>query len=137
MYIMDADGTDEEFLVSGTTCLHPSFLPDGRVLYVQLESGYYEIWIINADGSGARSLTGAITALDGDSKFYPTCNFAGTAVAFSFGGSYDGEIYVAPFDGTDLGTPVNVTANITAPCWRPDFGQIRTSLLDTVFNPPI
>ncbi|MHB9026204.1 MAG: TolB family protein [Armatimonadota bacterium] len=134
--IMDADGTNAEVLNDEVSCLHPSFLPDGRILYVQWGGGWGdEVWIVDVDGSNARSLTGPIPALDGVSEYHPTCNDAGTAIAFGVGNQSSGDIYVTPFNGTDLGTPVNVTAEIDAPCWRPDFGRVRTDLLDTVFNP--
>ncbi|MHB9026205.1 MAG: hypothetical protein ACYC7E_18865 [Armatimonadota bacterium] len=141
IYVMDADGTDVSLpLTDGGFNLHPSFLPDGRILFVheegailQTRQGGADIWIMNGDGSGPRNLTDTL----GDDEFYPTSNYAGTAVAFGVGNSSDGDIYVAHFNGANLVSPVNVTADNPNPCWHPAFGRIRTNLLETVFSPPL
>ncbi|MEP6762846.1 MAG: hypothetical protein ABJB66_00985 [Gemmatimonadaceae bacterium] len=40
----------------------PSLFPDGRVAFQSNRSGQWEVWIMNADGSGARQLTGTAVA---------------------------------------------------------------------------
>jgi len=36
----------------------PSWLPDGRLLFQSSRTGQFEVWLMNADGSGQRQLTG-------------------------------------------------------------------------------
>lgn len=36
----------------------PSWLPDGRLLFQSNRTGKFEVWMMNADGSGARQVTG-------------------------------------------------------------------------------
>jgi serine/threonine protein kinase/dipeptidyl aminopeptidase/acylaminoacyl peptidase len=53
------DGIGQYNGVGGLT-----WLPDGRIVYVSRASGSQDVWLMNADGSNARSLTAAETRAD-------------------------------------------------------------------------
>lgn len=118
--IMDADGTDLDLLEGDA--MHPSFLPDGRVLFINEDSNN-EIWVMNPDGSNQVALGNTPQNVS-----FPTCDADGSAIAWAQGLAGSRDIYVAPFNGTNLGAPVNLTTDTTDACWRPAFGLIGSRL---------
>ncbi len=63
IYVMKSDGSEKVQLTSetGADCRFPSWSPDGAKIVFQKDfpslSGTSEIWIMNSDGSGGKSLT--------------------------------------------------------------------------------
>jgi Tol biopolymer transport system component len=57
IFIMKADGTEQTKSTNGGSCENPSWTPDGRIVYRYYDGNDYEIYIMNADGSGATALT--------------------------------------------------------------------------------
>lgn len=81
---------------------HPRFSPDGRrVAFVSTRTGAYQIWVANADGSGAFQLTSIIASLVGLPSWSPD----GSTILFH--ASKDGhyEVYAISAAG---GTPRRV-----------------------------
>jgi Tol biopolymer transport system component len=119
-HIADADGTGDT--VVG---LHPSgvFSPDGmRLAYADyLPSGYPQIFVSNADGSGATQRT------NGSGAYAPDWSPDGTRIAFNQPFSGAPEIYVMDPDG---GNQVQLTHELQqgawtyGPSWSPDGAKI-------------
>ena len=99
----------------------PSWSPDGsRVAYVKFDpsgSGSSEIHVINADGTGDRT----VSSRAGASQILPTWSPDGTQIAFaSVRTSDDSAIWVVGSDGLNPQrlTPDSIVAN--DPVWSPD-----------------
>ena len=58
LYVMDADGTNPQQLTDAKDDTTPAVSPDGRrVAYMTQQSGYWQVAVVNMDGSGQRRLT--------------------------------------------------------------------------------
>jgi len=58
LYIMDADGGNPQQLTSHKDDTTPAVSPDGRkIAYMSLQSDYWQVNVVNADGTGQRRLT--------------------------------------------------------------------------------
>jgi Tol biopolymer transport system component len=110
-YRVDPDGTGLEpfFDVDGDR--EPYWSPDGsRIAFVSERDGNGEIYVMDANGTGATNLTGHPGADD----FYPLLRHRdpwspdGTRIAFSSDRTGDRDVFVMRSDGTGL---VNVTAS--------------------------
>ena len=88
----------------------PEFSPDGRkVAFSSDRSGYFQIWVCNADGSNAIQLT----SLKGTS-FHPAWSPDGQRIAFSSNSGGRDNIYVMNADG---GKPALVTTGSVGGNW--------------------
>ncbi|NJN65939.1 MAG: DUF5050 domain-containing protein [Chloroflexaceae bacterium] len=133
LYLMNVDGDGEVTRLTNDTAeeFFPAWSPDGaKVAFVSdrdSPSGY-EIYTINADGSGMQQLT----TIGGDSGS-PTWSPDGTRIAFQSGngvspGSY--EIYVMDADGTNQAPITSNSAMDYRPSWSPDGTQIAFSRMN-------
>jgi Tol biopolymer transport system component len=115
--IMDANGANAEVLTSSGGNSHPSFLPDGRILYIHrdAETGK-DVWVMDADGSNQHQLTDTVEI----DETFPTSNADGSKITYSTGN----DIFVADFDGSSLSNITNITADTETSCWHPVFGRI-------------
>jgi Tol biopolymer transport system component len=129
LYTMQPDGSDQLRLTytPDVAEYYPSISPDRtRILYSRrydLESDVLlsEIWVVNAEGTGAVSLTKA-AGFDDDPSWSPD----GLRVAFTrFSDDGDSDVWVMSADGT---APLNLTNTETsserAPVWSPDGTRI-------------
>jgi len=59
IHVMDADGSDDAVLTPpGETSEYPCWSPDGsRIVFQTFRDGNFEIYLMNADGTGVRRLT--------------------------------------------------------------------------------
>jgi Tol biopolymer transport system component len=135
IWVMNADGTDQHKVPNtGPNDLEPAFLPDGRIVFTrQPNVGGAQIWIINADGSGATQLT---TPPGSDFDQNPTSSPNGQTIAFSRGDFGDTVIYTVPSAG---GTATPLTNNHGAssitddePNYSPDGGTIAFQRCPTI-----
>lgn len=138
VFVMNLDGSGLEKVL--TDAGHPSFAPDGRIVYAAEDpatgiAGSNAVWIANADGSGATRL------MDFDfsrreSWEEPVVSPDGTRIAAALlrltadGSTFEFVIAVGDFDGTEV-TSLRVVADETGgnlgnrhPAWSPDGSRI-------------
>ena len=121
-----APGAAAARLTTSTTSSDPAYSPDGnRIAYVSANpGGGYQIFVMNADGSGRTPVTNSSPA-----KQQPAWSADGTQIAyvgnsFHVDGQTDLEIWVVNANGTQ---PRQLTHNSVAdtyPAWSPTGGKI-------------
>ena len=98
----------------------PVWSPDGRrVAFASIRDGNWEIYAVNADGSGLTRLTNN-DALD----WQPVWSPDGRRVAFVSEQDGNEEIYAARADGSELTRLTNNEADDWQPVWSPDGRRI-------------
>jgi Tol biopolymer transport system component len=116
IFAMDPDGsnirqlTDDDVDTSG-----PDWSPDGStIVYSRGTDLDYDLWVMDADGSGEELFYGTPTSAEGDPVYSPD----GTKVAFT---TYDGELQIATVDvdGTNAETITSAPAQRGDPNWQP------------------
>lgn len=68
IYVAQTDGSTEarQLTKAGISCSNPVWSPDGkRIAYLSKENGIPQVWIVNADGTGAFRLTDQETGVSG------------------------------------------------------------------------
>jgi Tol biopolymer transport system component len=94
--------------------VEPAWSPDGtRIAFASRRGGAFDIYVMNADGTGTRRLTSTK-----ESDSHPTWSSDGNQIAFVRGGS--GDIYVMNADGSDARRISDPLAEETDPAWSPD-----------------
>jgi TolB protein len=93
-----------------------AFSPDGkRLAYASSRSGNMEIWVANADGSGARKLTSS-SGLDTAPFWSPT----GQEIAFTSDRGGTPQIYVMDAEGLNVRRVTTMGNWNDAPAWNPN-----------------
>ncbi len=133
IYTMYPDGSNltrltnnpaQDFVPAWSRNITPAWSPDGsQIAFVSDRDGYYsmgnyEIYVMNADGSGQIRLTND-SAWDG----HPTWSPDGSQIAFTSWRDGKPQIYVMNADGTGLQRLTNL-ARDWEPAWSPDGSQI-------------
>ena len=124
IFEMNADGAAEHRLTdvapdsSSPAALffqiEPAWSPNGiKIAFASRRAGTFDIYVMNADGTGTRSLT---STKENDS--HPTWSSNGTMIAFTRGGS--GDIFVMNADGSDTRRISDPLAEEADPAWSPD-----------------
>jgi Tol biopolymer transport system component len=123
VYVMNADGSHERRLTESDVLtpttpkdvffqVEPAWSPDGsKIAFASRRNGTYDIFVMNADGSGSQELT---SGKQNDN--HPTWSSDGRRIAFA----RDGDIYVMNADGSDLQRISEVDAEELEPAWSPD-----------------
>ncbi len=111
----------------------PAFSPDGkRIAFASTRSGNSEIWVANADGTGARQLTNS-SALDTAPCWSPT----GQEIAFTSDRSGAPQIWVMDTEGLNLRRLTAVGNYNDGAVWNPskEFPEVAyTSRLEGQFE---
>jgi Tol biopolymer transport system component len=136
IYTITPGGTATRITVSNSSS-DPAYSPDGsRIAFISSEgqSGY-QVFVMNADGSGRRRVTPSSTA-----KSQPTWSHDGTQIAyvansFDVDGQTDTEIWAINADGTARRQLTNNSFPDTQPAWSPlgnriAFVSVRTGDTD-------
>ena len=121
IYVMDADGSNQSPLVTGTADdLLPEWSHDGsRIVFVSRRDGNGEVYVMDADGSNQTPLTNN-AALDWSPHWSPN----GTKIAFFSDRDINREIYVMNADGSNQTRLTISSADDVVPAWSPDGGSI-------------
>ncbi len=108
----------------------PAFTPDGRqVLYASTASGYAQIYIANADGSGVRRLSN-VRAIEVEPKVSPK----GGEVVFVSGRSGPQQIYKMNLDGANVERLTTGEGEASNPAWHPS-GEVIAFAWTRGFEP--
>jgi Tol biopolymer transport system component len=114
VWTMKPDGTELTQLTTPPTeslCLEstPVYSPDGaKIAYVSNRDGDYEIYVMNADGTGQTRLTSNTV-----SDVSPTWSPDGTRIAFV----EDGNVVIMKLDGSDR-TVIDLAKDVSTVDWR-------------------
>lgn len=107
---LDPNKTVEVFPARGDT-YGLDWTPDGRIVYISDQSGAFEVWVMNPDGTGQKQLTN-----DRESKALPNVSPDGETVVYFVPGSAS-MIMTVPISG---GTPKKVSVEAVGP-YDPSF----------------
>jgi len=118
------DGSEDYSALTAASidCRQPNWSPAGeRIVYQRFDSGQWDLWVVNTDGSGATRITSG-TGDKTDASFSPD----GEWVVYSSdeGGLEFANLFIVPVSG---GTSVRVTGYdgyAGAPSWSPDGSEI-------------
>jgi Tol biopolymer transport system component len=94
--------------------------PTGKIAWVSTRSGRKDVWIMNADGLGAKNLTAGGSGANYDPAFSPD----GSKIAFVSTRDGNPEIYVMAADGSGVTRLTNSSASDTHPTWSPNGARI-------------
>ena len=125
-YIRNADGSVEPFNGDLTSLdwdvvdSSPAWSPDGdRIAFQSHRDGDYEIYVMNADGSGVEQLTGNEY---GDEL--PSWSADGSRIAFTSDRDGDADIYLMNADGSGVERLTDNDYVDHSLMWSPDRGRI-------------
>jgi hypothetical protein len=111
--VIDDDG-------QGWTYMSPAWSPDGsKIAFGSSRDGGWDIYVINADGSGLRRLTNHVARDDS-----PAWSPDGTKIAFTSDRDGDFEIHVMNEDGSGVRRVADHPAQDGDPSWSPDGRRI-------------
>lgn len=100
--------------------LEPRLSPDTRqIVFTSKRSGNYDIWLMNADGSGLRQLTN-----DPATDSAPAWSPDGTLIAFTSARGNNTDVYVLALNSGALTRLTTQTDYDGEPAWSPDGAQI-------------
>jgi len=131
LVVMNVDGSNQIPIYTTTThqIAYPAWSPDGRkITFRQGPYNYYDIWVINSDGSNPQNLT-----KDGHHNGRSSWSPDGSKIVYSRRSippfSYSVEVWVMNSDGSNKqpltsGGSCGYTCENDAPDWSPDGSKI-------------
>ena len=121
LWIMDADGSNQEQVTTGGNDSQPDVSSDGQAIVFSDNAATSNIWTADIDGSNLDQLTSSTAA--GEFNFDPEFSPDGSQIVFYSNRSGTSHIWVMNADGTN---PVQLTTlgDNGAPSWSPDGSQI-------------
>ena len=127
IHVIDPTGGTATNLTNSDGNSDPAFSPDGsKIAFVRSGARGYDIFVMNADGTGRRQLMDTSAA-----DLQPTWSPDGTQIAFVANnnrpggdGSMDREIWVMNADGSGQRLLTNNTSDDYYPAWSPLGNQI-------------
>ncbi|HKG10196.1 MAG TPA: Ig-like domain-containing protein [Gaiellaceae bacterium] len=122
IWLMNSNGSNKQVLTSLGTNRAPAFSPDGTKIAFESDrpGGSYDIWVMNADGTGQANLTNEPLGDDVSATWSPD----GTRLAFDSSRTGDREIWVMNADGTGQ-QKLTASGGLDAdPDWSPDGSRL-------------
>jgi len=133
LWLANADGSAPHKLDIGLgQSVSPLFSPDGTKFAFMTRPGAatpYSLFVANADGTGARSLTGDMRVLTMELAGL-TWSPDGTTLAFQSSDRGVDRIYRVAADGTGLRAITDDVSNRASPAWSPDGAKILYQVAD-------
>ena len=122
VYEMSASGAGEHRITEAQSestetnvlflAVEPAWSPDGtEIAFSSRRSTSFDIEVMNADGTGTKSLTSTK-----ENDTHPTWSADGRRIAFR----REGDIYVMNADGSDARRISDISAEESDPAWSPD-----------------
>jgi TolB protein len=113
---VDLEGKDRKVLTQAGLNAWPAYSPDGRrIAFASSRDGDFELYVMNADGTGVRRLTHS-PGLD----IRPAWSPDGRRIAFTSNRDGNFEIYVMNADGSALRQVTHHLERDDYPSWHPD-----------------
>ncbi len=121
IYAVDVASGAIRMLISGGVNTYANMSPDGSMIAFRrmVEEANSEVWLANADGSGAHNLT-AHPAFDG----WPSWSPDGRWIAFASDRDGNQQVHVMRADGTDVRRVAETPGRGTAPQFSRDGANI-------------
>ncbi len=121
IYVMNADGTNQQIVSSGLGDWGPSWSPDNtKIAFSSTRTGNREIFVRNADGSGPETNLTNYVGADDDS---PSWSPDGTKIAFHSNRDGHYEIYLMGADGSRQTRITWGTSDNHFPSWAHTFAN--------------
>jgi len=121
LYLLKINGTDTVRLTTDVAG-HAAWSPDGsRIAFTSHREGNYQLYVMNADGSGSRRLT---TTSQYMADLHPTWSPDSRTIAFKRWTSGHQAVYVINADGTSLTRLTADSIWAGDPAWSPDGSKI-------------
>jgi len=118
--VIYADGSETQLTNNTADDATPSWSPDSRkIVFASDRDGNYEIYVMNADGTGQRRLTN-----NNVTDFHPVWSPDGAKIAFISDRDGNYEIYAMNADGTNQRRITANPATDADPVWSPDGSRI-------------
>ena len=118
IFVMNADGSDQKqlthFTEQGWGALAPTWSPDGKRIAFSTRIPPINIYVINADGTGATKVS------DEGGGANPAWSPDGRQIAFNSRRSGKPQVYVMDADGKNLRRLITNDATDRMPAWSPD-----------------
>lgn len=127
IHVVNSDGTGERNLSrGGIRDTDPAWSPDGkRIAFASKRSGYWEIYIMDADGTNQIHVTASSPPEYIAEDHAPTWSPDGKRIAFSGNGTNGyTQIHIIGVDGSNHVRLTTTTGYSTHPDWSPDGSQI-------------
>ena len=119
--VTNLDGAGRVLTSGPGNDVDPAWSPDGtRIAFARASGGNYDIWTMNADGTGLQRLT-----LGGRDERYPSWSPDGTTIAYrGYAGATGGsQIFLMSSTGANQ-HPISGTAGGDQPVWSPTGNRI-------------
>jgi Tol biopolymer transport system component len=124
VYVMHADGSDLARLTNAPgPDRYPAWSPDGsKIVFESQRTGFNQVWIMNADGSGQTQLTFDPTQKDQTPEWSPD----GATIAYTVDTvpNNGGDIWLMDADGSDQHPLTSGPELEFGPVWSPDGTQL-------------
>jgi len=120
IFVMNPDGTGQDNLtngVDGQEYAQPAWSPDHSLIaYSSNQDGNFEIYVMNADGSGPRRVTPG----DGETNVTPAWSPDGGRLVYVSTQARGGNVMMINLDGTDMKRLTAEPGDYAKPAWSPD-----------------